>query len=142
MRVTAVARPLVGGETKPNPKAAIMTIETNTLIIGWNRAVPGREHHAAELFGQVVGYYEKLQKSGKLTSWEPMFLQQHGGDLNGFFVLKSTGANLDAIRQDDEFVDIQLRAGHVLQNFGVVPGYCGMATIQEMMTRWTKAAPR
>jgi hypothetical protein len=129
-------------EPNSDKKGALMAIETNTLVIGWNRAVPGREHAAAELFGQVVGYYDKQQKSGKITSWEPMFLQQHGGDLNGFFVLKGTGANLDALRSDDEFIDIQMRAGLILQNFGVVPGYSGMATVQEMMTRWTKAIPR
>ena len=119
-----------------------MAMESNTLLIGWNRAVPGREHAAAELFAQTVGYYDKMQKSGKLTSWEPVFLNQHGGDMNGFFLLKGTGSNLNAIVADDEFVDIMLRAGHILQNFGVVHGYSGMNVIQDMMGRWTKAIPR
>jgi hypothetical protein len=119
-----------------------MAIESNALIIGWNRAVVGREAVAGELFAKTSAYYDKLQKSGKITSWEPMFLQQHGGDLNGFFVLKGTSANLDAIRSEEEFVDLILRAGHCLTNVGVIPAYSGMNTIMDMMTRWTKAIPR
>jgi hypothetical protein len=119
-----------------------MAIETNALFIGWNRSVSGREGQAAELFAATTSYYEKLQKTGKIASWEPMFLQQHGGDLNGFFVLKGTQANLDAVRADEEFVDLILRAGHVLENVGVIPAYAGLPTIGEMMTRWTKQVPR
>ncbi len=118
-----------------------MTVETNALLIGWNRAVVGREAAAGELFATTVAYYEKLQKTGKITSYEPYFLTQHGGDLNGFFVLKGTGANLHAVQTDDEFVDLILRAQHCLTNVGVIPTYTGN-TIQDMMTRWTKSIPR
>src|SRR5262249_35495396 len=114
-----------------------MAIESNALVIGWNRAVVGREAVAGELFVTTVAYYAKLVKTGNAPSWEPMFLQQHGGDLNGFFILKGTAANLDWVRSDDEFVEMILRAGHCLENVGVIPAYTGMATIQDMMTRWT-----
>jgi hypothetical protein len=119
-----------------------MTIETGALIIGWNRAVPGREAAAAELFGTVTSYYEKLQKNGKITNWEPVFLQQHGGDFNGFFIVRGTNTNLDWLVKEDEFVEHNLRAAHCLTNFGVIPAYVGTNTIQEMMQRWTKTIPR
>lgn len=119
-----------------------MAIETNALIIGWNCAVPGREAVAGELFATTSAYYDKQVKAGKLTSFEPMFLSQHGGDLNGFFILRGTRANLDTLRTEDEFVELVLRAGHCLQNVGVIPAYSGMATIQDMMTRWSKTVPR
>lgn len=117
-------------------------VETNVLMIGWNRACPGREAVAAELFGTTVAYYEKLVKAGKLTSWEPFFLEQHAGDLNGFFLLRGTKSNLDALRNEDEFVDFIMRATHCLQNVGVIAAWTGMATIQDLMTRWTKTIPR
>jgi DMSO reductase anchor subunit len=119
-----------------------MAIETNTLVVGWNRAVSGREAAAGELFGATVGYYEKQVKAGKLTGWEPMFLTAHGGDFNGMFILRGTGANLDAIRQDEEFVELILRAQHCLENVGVIAAYSGMNVIQDMMMRWTKQIPR
>lgn len=118
-----------------------MAIETGALIVGWNRAVPGREAQAAELFAQAMGYYEKIQKSGKLNGFENFFLTQHGGDFNGFTVLKGTHQNLASLQMDDEFVDIQIRAGHLLQNFGVIPAWTGKE-VGEMMTRWTKHIPR
>jgi hypothetical protein len=126
----------------PKYREGHMTIETGALIMGWNRAVPGRENVAAELFTQVVGYYEKQVKANKLTGYEPMFLAQHGGDLNGFFILRGTHQNLSAMQTDDEFVELQLRATHCLQNYGLVPAYVGMPVIQDMMTRWTKTVPR
>ncbi len=117
-------------------------IEFGALVIGWNRAIPGREAAAGELFGSVTAYYDKQVKAGRLTGWEPIFLAQHGGDFNGFFLLRGTHANLDQIQRDEEFVENSLRASHCLENFGVIPAYVGQSSIQEMMTRWTKTIPR
>jgi hypothetical protein len=119
-----------------------MAIETNTLVVGWNRAVPGREGAAAELFAGATAYYEKLQKAGRITAWEPLFLSQHGGDFNGFFVIRGTQTNLDWVRSDEEFVELILRAGHCLENVGVIPAYSGLNVIGDLMTRWTKSVPR
>jgi hypothetical protein len=119
-----------------------MTIEYGALIVGWNRAVPGREANATELFGTVTSYYERLQKSGKITGWEPIFLNYHGGDFNGFFVVRGTATNLDQIQREDEWVDNNIRASHCLQGFGVIPAFVGQNAITDMMTRWTKSVPR
>lgn len=118
-----------------------MAIEFTSLFVGWNRAVPGREAQAGELFAQAMGYYEKLQKSGKITGFESFFLAPHGGDMNGFTVLKGTCQNLMAIQTDDEFVNIQMRAGHLLQGFGVAQAWTGNQ-IGDMMALWTKHIPR
>jgi hypothetical protein len=118
-----------------------MGIETNAYLFGWNRPISGRENVAGELFQSTVAYFDKLQKNGKLEGYETVFLAQHGGDLNGFFYLRGTHQNLQWVAQDDEFVDIQLRAGHCLEGVGFTPAYRGNA-INEMMTRWTKTIPR
>jgi hypothetical protein len=118
-----------------------MGIETNALVFGWNRPVVGREQLAAELFGQTVSYFERCQKSGKLESFEPCFLQIHGGDLNGFFLLKGSQQNLTWMQTDQDFQDILIRAGLCLESAGVVPTWRGPA-VNEVMQRWTKAIPR
>ncbi len=118
-----------------------MGIETNALIFGWNHPYVGREGHAAELFSQTVGYFEKQQKSGKLESFETCFLQAHAGDFNGFFFLRGTHQNLAWIHNDQDFQDIVIRAGLCLDGVGLTPAWRGPA-INEMMTRWTKAIPR
>ena len=115
-------------------------VQSNVIVFGWNRAVPGREGMAAELFAHTVSYFEKQKASGKLESWTPVFLARHGGDLNGFFLLQGTHANLDAMVSSDEFLDINMRADQYLTGVGIIPGYTG-ATVQELMTRWTKTIP-
>ncbi len=117
-------------------------IEYGALVLGWNRAVPGRESACAELFGTITQYWDRQQKQGKITGWEPVFLTQHGGDMNGFVLVRGTQQNLDAIQHDEEFIENNMRAAHCLQNFGVVQAYVGMPTIQDMMQRWMKTVPR
>jgi hypothetical protein len=119
-----------------------MAIEYGALVVGWNRAVPNREAAAAELFGTVNAYYERLQKQGKITGYEPVFLNWHGGDFNGFFIIRGTHTHLDALQREEEFIENNLRASHCLQGFGVIPAYVGSHAIQDMMQRWTKTIPR
>ena len=118
-----------------------MAIENNAYILGWNRAIVGREGVASELFGTTVAYFERLQKNGKIESFEPVFLATHGGDFNGFFYVKGTTNNLHWVTTDEEFVDLLLRATHCLENVGWTPAYRGNV-VPEMMTRWTKTIPR
>lgn len=119
-----------------------MSQNTNTLVIGWNRAVVGRENVAAELFASTVAYFERIQKNGTITGFEPMFLQAHGGDFNGMFVLRGVPTKLDALAHEDEFLDIILRAQHCLENVGVIPAWTGMQAAQDRMIRWTRQIPR
>lgn len=118
-----------------------MAIETGALLVGWNRAISGREGVAAEAFAQTNAYFEKLQKNGKVTSFEPVFLQLHGGDFNGFWLVKGNHQNLDWIRTDEEFTELLLRANHCMTGVGVIPAYTGN-NIQELMSRWVKTTPR
>lgn len=115
-------------------------VQSNVILFGWNRPIPGREGLAAELFTHTVSYFEKQKSAGKLESWQPVFLRDHGGDLNGFFLLNGSHANLDTIVSSDEFVDINLKAVHCLTGVGVIQGFGGN-TVQEMMTRWIKMIP-
>ena len=115
-------------------------VQTNTVLFGWNRAIAGREGMAAELFAHAIGYYEKLKATSQLESYEPVFLNHHGGDLNGFFLLKGTHAQLDAMMSSDEFVDITMRADQYLSGVGVITGYTGNV-VPDLMQRWMKTIP-
>jgi hypothetical protein len=116
-------------------------VQTNTVLFGWNRAIAGREGMAGELFAHSMTYFEKLKVTKQLESYEPVFLNRHGGDMNGFFLLKGTHTQLDTIMQSDEWIDIVMRADHYLSGVGVITGYTG-AVIPEMMQRWVKTIPR
>ena len=115
-------------------------VQSNAVVIGWNRPVTGRETMAAELFGTSMAYYEKLKSTGKIESYEPILLEVHGGDLNGFVLLRGTHAQLDAVKSSDEFREIVARAEHCIEGIGVIDGYTA-AVIPQVMQVWTKAIP-
>jgi hypothetical protein len=64
------------------------------LFIGWNRPVVGREQQAMELWQKAMEYYGKLQADGRIESFEPVILTAHGGDLNGFVMLRGGAEKL------------------------------------------------
>lgn len=53
---------------------------SNAIFFGWNRAIPGRERISAEHFEEFVAYLRGLEKSGKIESFDVVFLNAHGGD--------------------------------------------------------------
>ena len=115
-------------------------VQSNAILFGWNRPVVGRESIAGELFAHTVNFFEKLKASSQLESYEPVFLSVHGGDLNGFFLIKGTHVQLDTLKSSDEFLDITMRAGMCLSNVGAIDTYVGN-TVTELMGRWIKSIP-
>lgn len=90
------------------------------LFIGWGEVARGRETEAVELFNEYLAYYTRLQEEGEIDSFEPVFLEPHGGDLTGFVLVRGEAEKLAAIRVSDEFTQFSLRAGLVVDSFGVV----------------------
>ena len=107
------------------------------LFIGWNRSVPGREQQAMQLFQKVVEFYGKLQAEGRIESFEPVILSAHGGDLNGFFLLKGEAEKLRDVRRDVTFLDLTIEAGYCLEGVGVIPGVIGEG-LTDSFSRWSK----
>jgi hypothetical protein len=107
------------------------------LFLGWNRPVVGREKHAMELWQKAMEYYGKLQADGRIESFEPVLLTAHGGDLNGFVMLRGDAEKLAEVRRDDTFIDFTIQAGYCLQGFGVVVGYVGEGLV-DVFGRWSK----
>lgn len=111
------------------------------VFIGWNRPVPGREHEAAELFGQSMVFYESQKKAGNLASYEPFLLDPHGGELNGFVLLRGTRAKLDAILASDEFQAIIVKGMVYIADLGVIHGIAGEA-VPARIGQYMAAIPR
>ena len=76
----------------------------HVLLIGWNRSIVGREQQAVQLFQKTVEFYGKLQAEGRIESFEPVLLSAHGGDLNGFFLLKGEAKKIAEVRGDETFL--------------------------------------
>lgn len=102
------------------------------LFIGWSNPVRGRERKAIEVFGEAVAYYTGLQQRGEIESFEAVFLEPHGGDLGGFFLLRGDRAKLAQIRASDEFFRLNMRAALVVEGFGAVGASLGDRIASEM----------
>jgi hypothetical protein len=97
----------------------------DALFLGWGQVVRGREGKAVDVFNESIQYYGKLQQEGKLESFEPWFLTPHGGDLDGFILLRGTRAQLDEILANPEFESLQARVGMIVDGLGIVPAATG-----------------
>ena len=107
------------------------------LLIGWNRPVAGREQQGMDLFGKVMEYYTRSQSEGKIESFEPVILSAHGGDLNGFWLIKGDTAKLSAFRREDTFVEFITEAGFCMEGIGVIDGYIGEG-VSDLLSRYSK----
>ena len=109
----------------------------SVLFIGWNGSVRGREQQAMKLFQKAIEYYGGLQADGRIESFEPVILAAHGGDLNGFILLKGEVEKLKEVRRDDTFINLTIESSYCLDGFGIIPGYIGDG-LTEVFSRWTK----
>ncbi len=109
----------------------------SVLFIGWNRSVRGREQQAMKLFQKAIEYYGGLQADGRIESFEPVILAAHGGDLNGFILLKGEIEKLKEVRRDDTFINLTIESSYCLDGFGIIPGYIGDG-LTDVFSRWTK----
>ena len=103
----------------------------------WTRPSRGKERISAEHFAGITAWFGELQAKGTLTSWEPVFLQPHGGDLGGFFLLRGDPDKLHELTTGDAWEDHTMRASLHLDGFGVVGAYSG-AAVGEAMAKWSK----
>ncbi len=112
----------------------------NVLFFGWNRSVPGREATSAAHFQEFVQYLSRLHGEGAIDSFETVLLAQHGGDMNGFFLIRADGARLNTMEGSDEWMGHLTRAGMHLEGSGVVRGVTG-ELVMEWMGRWMELLP-
>jgi len=97
----------------------------SALFIRWGAAPSGRERESVRLFGQSLKYLTGLVVAGRVFSVEPFFLEPHGGDLEGFFLVRGDREELSRIRYEDDFQRMAVRAQVVVENFGVIGAITG-----------------
>ena len=107
------------------------------IFIGWDRAIAGREKQAMQLFQKSMDYYSKLKTEGKIESFESVMLMPHGGDLNGFILIRGDAKKLAEINDDPAAVELRVEANYCLSGFGTVFGYAG-ESLTKMFAQWAK----
>jgi hypothetical protein len=113
---------------------------TGVILFGWNRAIPGREKVSAGHFGEFVKYLDGLRQKGAIQAFDIVFLDAHGGDLNGFFLIRGESAKLDTLVSTTEWITHVTRAVLHLEGAGVVRGVTG-EEVMKRMAIWTSAIP-
>jgi hypothetical protein len=113
----------------PLPEIPVLSKEAKMadagLFIGFGRPARGRERQAVKVFGEALEYYARLQQQGEIESFETVFLESHGGDLNGFTLVRGDPDKLSSIRTSDEFQRLSLRADLITEGFGVIGAILG-----------------
>jgi hypothetical protein len=113
------------------------------LFIGWGQAVRGREAKAVQVFEEGLEFWRGQQASGAIESFEIVFLGPHGGDLNGFLLVRGTHEQIAAVRANDEFQRVNARAAAVVDGLGIIDATVGdgiapaIATFQEVLAELT-----
>jgi hypothetical protein len=107
------------------------------VLLGWSRPMVGREAEARELFQWSMGYYARLQSEGKIDSFEPALIEPHGGDFNGFVLLRGEQSKLDAVRSSEEFLEFVSKANYCVEGVGVMRVHLGEG-VQKQMVRFYK----
>ena len=90
------------------------------LFIGFGDPVRSRESQAVEVFNETLAYYGRLQEEGEIESFEPVFLEPHGGDLSGFILMRGDAEKLASLRVSEEFTQFATRASLIVDRFGIV----------------------
>jgi hypothetical protein len=90
------------------------------LFVGWGPPVRGREQTGLQIFNEALTFYGQQQESGAIEGFDVTLLSPHGGDLYGFIRVKGSEEQMNALRINDDFQRINVRAAQIVDNFGVV----------------------
>lgn len=115
-------------------------MKSDVIFFAWNRAIPAREHLSGKHFEEFNHYLTELQNAAKIESYEVVFLNHHGGDLNGFFLIKGDAAQLDEILASEQWRNHMIRASFHLEGAGEVRGVTGDLVLERMRI-WANNIP-
>lgn len=89
------------------------------IFMGWSRPAAGQVGKAFELDKMLNDACEKWKGAGTIASFTRVWMEPHGGDLNGMLLLTGEVAKLHALKQTDEWNELVARASLVLDGFGI-----------------------
>lgn len=112
-----------------------------TLFVGWGSIIPGREKTASRVLGEAMNYLQGLKVQGTIESMDVVLLEPHGGELEGFVLVKGDSSKLALLRVDETFIKVIVGVQLVHAKVGVVGGYSG-SDVQAIMHAWDEQETR
>ena len=95
------------------------------LFIGWGQVVRGRETKSLTVFNDALAFWGGQQAGGAIESFDVVLLGPHGGDLAGFILVRGSQAQIDAVRGNEDFERINVRASMIVDGLGVIDAILG-----------------
>ena len=90
------------------------------LMLSFGSVQPGRERLAVDLFTEIARYLGRLLDDDRISSFRPYFFADGVlNDVAGFFLLEGRREELDALRRDEGFQRLVLKAGAATSNVRV-----------------------
>lgn len=108
------------------------------LFIGWGPTRPGREAITGQVLAEAQAYWGELRDAGQIEGFEVVLLAAHGGDLDGFALLRGDRERLARLRMTPEFARMTMRIETCVEHAGVVDAYLD-AGVTELASRWQEA---
>jgi hypothetical protein len=102
------------------------------IFVGFGTPARGREAKSLAVFNEAIQYYAGLEQQGVIESFESVFLEPHGGDLGGFFLLRGERGRLSQLRATPEFERLTTRASFVVDNIGITGAVLGDGMAQSI----------
>jgi len=115
----------------------VVGVADYALFIGFGAVVRGREAQAVKVFGESMQYYTGLKQKGVIEGFEAFLLEPHGGDLNGFILVRGDKDKLADLRVDGEFQRRTTRAATIVDSVGVISAFTG-GRLAEVMGSFEK----
>jgi hypothetical protein len=110
----------------------VVQVSESGLFVGWGQAVRGREKRSLDVFNEAVTYYGERMADGSIESFEPVLLNPHGGDLQGFFLIKGSAQGLATMMASEEFQRLHVRAGMIVENLGIIDAWVGDGVLSQL----------
>jgi len=80
-----------------------------------------------------------VQSDGRIESFDLALLDPHGGELQGYVLLRRSEDPIDAVRRDEHFERVMIKASLVVDDLGLIRAQLGdglahsMAIYQEQL---------
>jgi len=110
------------------------------LFISWGSPIPGREERGLEVFNDAIGICGRMQQEGRIEKFDVVLFRPNG-ELNGYIQLHGSVEQLNAVREDEEFMRNTADAALVVDSLRHLDGATNedvarqVATYQEAVGR-------
>jgi hypothetical protein len=101
------------------------------LFMSWGTPVRGREERGLDVFSEALGLLGRMQQDGRIKSFDVALLEPNG-ELNGFILVHGSAAQIDVLRQDEEFVRNAADATLIVDQVRHIAGYANEGVARQI----------